>query len=86
MSVKEHRTIVEDLEQDWESYFIVDISQALVKLAGQFAERHALRGFDAIHLASGVTLHKQAKRPVTFYCFDDRLASAARKEGLRALN
>lgn len=83
LSVTEYHSILRDLDQDWESYFIIDVSDSLVKLAGLFAEKHALRGFDAIHLASGVVLRKQAERPVTFSCFDGRLVSAAQKEGLR---
>ena len=83
LTIKEYRRIIQDLDQDWGSYFIVDVSDTLVKLAGLFAEKHALRGFDAIHLASGVVLRKQAGRAVTFYCFDDRLTLAARNEGLK---
>lgn len=83
LTIKGYRRIIQDLDQDWGSYFIVDVSDTLVKLAGLFAEKHALRGFDAIHLASGVILRKQAGRAVTFYCFDDRLTLAARNEGLK---
>ncbi len=83
MTTKVYRGIVRDLDQDWVNYFIVDVSDHLVKLAGQLAEKHALRGFDAIHLASGLILRKQAERAVTFYCFDDRLTLAARNEGLK---
>lgn len=82
-STMEYRSIIRDLDQDWESYFILDVTDSLVKLAGRFAEKHALRGFDAFHLASGVTLRKQAERVVTFSCFDERLTAAAQKEGLR---
>ena len=85
LNPKAYRGILQDLDQDWENYFIVDVSDALVKLAGLLAEKHALRGFDAIHLASAVILRKQADRPVTFSCFDDRLSLAARREGLRPL-
>ncbi|MGH7275030.1 MAG: type II toxin-antitoxin system VapC family toxin, partial [Nitrospiria bacterium] len=77
------RNIIRGLDQDWESYFIVDVSDNLVKLAGLFAEKHVLRAYDAIHLASGLILHKQTERPVTFSCFDDRLSRAAQREGLR---
>ena len=86
MTVKEYRNIVQDINRDWENYFIVDVSDPLVKLAGQLAEKHALRGLDAIHLASSVVLRKQAGRPVTFSCFDDRLTLAARNEGLKVTN
>ncbi len=82
LTAKAYREILQYLDQDWESYFVIDISDSLIKLAGQFAEKHALRGMDAIHLASGVTLHRARERTVTFSCFDDRLIRAACKEGL----
>ncbi len=83
MTVKEYRNIVQDIDQDWDNYFIVDVFDPLVKLAGQLAEKHALRGLDAIHLASSVVLRRHSERTVTFSCYDDRLAIAARKEGLK---
>ena len=82
LSRKDYRSVIEDLDQDWENYFIVDVSDSVVRFAGILAEKHALRGADAIHLASSVTLGKQASRSVMFFCFDKRLALAARKEGL----
>jgi predicted nucleic acid-binding protein len=82
VSLKDYRLIVKDFDQDWESYFIVDVSDVLVKTAGHLAEKHALRGYDAVHLASAVIVRAQGERPVTFSCFDARLSRAARREGL----
>ncbi len=82
LSRRDHRSIVEDLDQDWDNYFVVDVSDQVVKSAGNLAEKYALRGADAIHLASGVILSKHAGRNVLFSCFDGRLSLAARKEGL----
>jgi predicted nucleic acid-binding protein len=83
LTIKDYRRIVLDLNRDWENYFIVDVSETLAKLAGALAEKHALRGFDAIHLASSIILLKQANQAVAFSCFDGRLAKAAQKEGLK---
>jgi uncharacterized protein len=80
-----YRSVVNDLDQDWNDYFIVDVSESVVRAAGILAENHALRGADAIHLASAVTLSKKAGESVMFLCFDGRLATAAEKEGLRAV-
>jgi predicted nucleic acid-binding protein len=77
-----YRSVVEDLIRDWEDYFVVDVSDAVVRFAGALAEKHALRGSDSIHLASAVTLVKAAADLVAFSCFDNRLTLAARKEGL----
>ena len=80
-----YRSVVNDLDRDWDDYFIVDVSESVVKAAGILAESHALRGAEAIHLASAVALSKQVGESVMFFCFDGRLAGAAGKEGLRWL-
>jgi predicted nucleic acid-binding protein len=82
VSPKDYRIIVADFDEDWETYFVVDVSDALVKTAGQLAEKHALRAYDAVHLASAVILRRHASQPVNFSCFDAWLSRAARREGL----
>jgi len=54
----------------------------MIRLAGNLAEKHALRGFDSIHLASALTLHREISPPIVFSCFDDNLQKASDKEGL----
>ncbi|MDA2924887.1 type II toxin-antitoxin system VapC family toxin [Acidobacteria bacterium AH-259-L09] len=83
LSVRKYRSMVEDLDQDWESYFVMDVSDSLLKAAGSLAEKHALRAFDAIHLASSLILRKQTGRTVRFSCFNERLVSAAQEHGLQ---
>lgn len=85
LSRADYRTVVRDLDQDWPEYFIVDVSENVVQAAGVLAESHALRGADAIHLASAVTLAKQAGESVKFCCFDGRLVTAARKQKLQVV-
>jgi predicted nucleic acid-binding protein len=79
---RDYQTIVRDFDGDWESYFIVDVSEAVVKTAGQLAEKHALRGYDAVHLASAVTVQRQGDQRVNFSCFGSSLMRAGRREGL----
>jgi uncharacterized protein len=86
VGLRDYRNILQIFDNDWESYFVVDISEALVKMAGQFAEKHALRGYDAIHLASAVTLRREGDQPVAFSCFDSRLSLAARRERLKVIS
>ena len=45
------RRAVRELDRDWRTYNIVDLSDSLVHSAGALAERHALRGYDAVQLA-----------------------------------
>ena len=78
------RGAVDRLEGDWLSLSLVHASERLVRRAGPLAERYGLRGFDAIHLASAL----EATRGIeacAFGCFDDRLMTAAQKEGFRPL-
>jgi uncharacterized protein len=56
LSRADYRSVVDDLDEDWADYFIVDVSEGVVRAAGVLAENHALRGADAIHFASAVTL------------------------------
>jgi predicted nucleic acid-binding protein len=57
----------------------VEVSAALNREAGDFAERYALRGFDALHLASFAEVVRRAGPSDTrFSSFDDQLNKAAR--------
>lgn len=85
LSRADYRSLVADLDHDWDDYFIVDVSQGVVRAAGILAEIYALRGADAIHLASAVTLSKEVGERITFLCFDGRLATAAGREDLRVV-
>jgi len=78
----EHNRLKAFFDKDWRNYFILNITQDMVKLAGNLAEKHALRGFDSIHLASALTLHQEVSTPVVFSCFDNKLEKAAMREGL----
>ena len=40
------------LEAQWPAFLALDATAALSREAGEFAERYALRGLDALHLAS----------------------------------
>jgi len=79
---KEYNQVVEDFKEDWEKYFVVEVSEDVARLGGRLVEKHPLRGFDAIHLASALLLKERANLEVFFSCFDKRLKTAARAEGL----
>jgi len=77
------RRAVLALDRDMSAFVIVELNEILAHLAGDLAERHALRGFDAIHLASAVELSHLLGTPPTFLTYDDRQARAAASEGLQ---
>lgn len=70
-----------DLDQDWPHYLSVEVTPEIWRTAGDLAEKHALRGFDSIHLASFLYLASaDLGDPLLFSSFDDRLNRAARTE------
>jgi predicted nucleic acid-binding protein len=79
----ELRRVVQQLDHEWSTYGIVDAGENVVRGTGALAERHALRGFDALHLASALEL-RRAGGEIAFMSFDARLTNAARRERLRA--
>ncbi|NBC49736.1 MAG: PIN domain-containing protein [Gammaproteobacteria bacterium] len=70
------------LRADWGDYVVVEVTQALVELAGDYADTFALRGYDSVQLAAARTLSEATRAPVQFACFDRRLEKAARVLGL----
>lgn len=74
---EQYRTAVSDLDRDWIGFLNLPVSNRLARLAGEMAERHALRGFDAIHLASAKRLEERFD-DLRFLAFDDRLTDAAK--------
>ena len=66
------------LRTDWPRYVVVEVTQALVELAGEYADTFALRGYDSVQLAAARTLQDMAGEEIQFACFDTRLGKAAR--------
>ena len=58
---------------------IVGVDGALARRAGDLADERALRGYDAVHLASALALGSGETILVTW---DDDLSAAATAEGL----
>ena len=81
-SGKRHREWVGQLDRDWDRYVLVELTAAVVRSAGDRAEQHSLRGFDAIHLASALWLKSAHADDLTFAAFDRRLTAGAKAAGL----
>jgi len=71
---------------DWEELRqglrFVEVTGQLESEAGDLAEQHALSGFDAIHLASALTI---AAIPLVVATWDGRMHQAAQAAGLTTL-
>ena len=69
-------------EAEWPKYFTVEVTSALCRQAGEFAERYRLRAYDSVHLAAFAEVAREAGvRDTRFSSFDDALNRAARLLG-----
>jgi uncharacterized protein len=59
---------------------------ALIRGAATLAEKHSLRAYDAIHLASATLLRTRAAEAILFGSWNANLGNAARREGLELLS
>lgn len=64
----------------WAQVQVVDLDELLASSAGDLAESHALRGFDAVHLATALALDDESLIVATW---DADLRTAALETGLR---
>jgi predicted nucleic acid-binding protein len=78
-SIEQARTT---FRAEWLSMRRVDVHDDVHRRVDELLARHALRGADAIHLASALLVCDALKQPVTFACADLKLVAAARAEGL----
>jgi len=73
------------LAADWPHFVVLDIDQALVERAGEYADTFALRGYDSVQLAAAFETGRISQRPICFACFDTRLNKAAKLLGMSCL-
>lgn len=73
-----------------EEYIIAPLSDEIVELSVNLTRRHPLRGYDAVHLATAITLNtalRGADLPsLTFVAADAQLCIAAQREELSTEN
>jgi uncharacterized protein len=78
LSSRLHEQAKAEFDAEWAAYAKVAVTRRLCLEAGDLAERFALRGFDAVHLACFAEVAAAASPPVEFLSFDARLSRAAR--------
>ncbi|GAC1333740.1 MAG: type II toxin-antitoxin system VapC family toxin [Candidatus Dormibacteria bacterium] len=66
------------LDEVWFGLERVAVTEDRLRHAGALCDTRALRGFDALHLASALALGDDT----TFLTWDQRLGDAARREGM----
>jgi uncharacterized protein len=83
--------LAQDFRRDWtQQYQILEVDATISERAMALAEKHALRGYDAVHLATGLVLHElrraQQFPDLIFLAADGDLLYAAEAEGLTTDN
>lgn len=72
-----------DLQSD---YQVVELTESIINSAMALAETYALRGYDAVQLATGCAINAlctaNSFSPVIFVSADNELNAAAAREGL----
>lgn len=77
LSAGQHRTTKAELQALAGDLTVIDVTNAVVALAADLAEEEALRGHDAVHLATALTA-----RATLFASADSALCEAAGRRGL----
>jgi predicted nucleic acid-binding protein len=74
--------VVRQFDEDWRHLVVIACGDDLALEAGRLASRHAVRGADAVHLASFATLLARCDdTDIRFSCADERLVRAAKSLG-----
>lgn len=73
-------------DADWQAYIRVELHDDILFLARDLIRRHPLKGFDAVHLASAISLKNALGEDITFAAADERLLRAAEAEDLNILH
>ena len=86
-SPEDHATTLMAFDYDIRyRYNLVDVDPAVLDLAQQLANRHSLRAYDAVQLATAWLANRELTRagrsPLTLVCADDHLIAIAQSEDL----
>ena len=74
MKSRDYRTAKAAFETDWPTFAHVEINPLLLTQAGDLAEAHALRAYDAVHLAAALGVLPLG---LVFMTFDEQLREVA---------
>jgi uncharacterized protein len=80
---------VRDLEEDWERFIQIHLTAEAVNRAKDAARHQALRGADAVHLASALLLQSrfvEQEDRLVFVASDRELKGAAQVSGLEVID
>jgi hypothetical protein len=71
--------------KDWDTYFIVDVNQALIGQASALVWEQGLRGYDAVHLASLIAWKDALGADITLATYDAELWETAKRLNIHVI-
>ena len=72
-----------EFQRIWNDFQWIKVNEKLINSTMELIFKHSLRGYDAVHLASVLTLKEESEiSDLYFSCFDRTLNRATKKEGL----
>ena len=86
VSKAQYSTACRQFESEWHAYVRIELQDDILALARDLIQRHPLRGFDAVHLASALRLKAAIAEEMRFVAADKNLLKAAQSEMLDAIN
>ena len=91
LSASAYQKVTNRFRRNFEDkFFKIETNLSLLERAADLAQTHALRGYDAVQLASAVYLHTRRQQiglpPLTFISADNALNTTANSEGLSVDN
>ena len=85
-TIHERDRALASLADDLATLIIVEFTPEITADARALLVRHLLRAGDAVQLASCLYLQRELSQRLPLVAFDDRLADAARHEGLTVVS
>lgn len=79
LSPAKQRAALHELDAIWLTLDVHEVTDRLIQAAAQRARDHALRAYDAVHLAGALAFAEGEE--IAFACWDRELSEAAGKHG-----
>ncbi|MBI4591173.1 MAG: type II toxin-antitoxin system VapC family toxin [Candidatus Rokubacteria bacterium] len=86
LTAAQYRVIARSFERDWRSFAVVALSDEVMGMIRRLVERHPLRAFDAIQLASALWAKQNLGEQVVFVGADESLLKVAEATALTVAN
>lgn len=80
-ALRRTRVPLAEIDEAMRGFFLIGLDAEISEMAGQVGP-HVVRSLDAIHLATALGIGDES---LEFITYDDRLAAAARDNGLRVV-